>query len=61
MTNVAQTVSLLSQMGVFNEDLIREFVEAANSSAALHSAATQAKHETHSTQALHHVLETCRA
>ena len=41
MTNVAQTVSLLSQMGVFNGELIREFVQAANSSAALHNAATQ--------------------
>ena len=40
MPDVAQTVSLLSQMGVFNVELIREFVEAANSSAALHNAAT---------------------
>ena len=39
---MAHTLSVLCEMGIFNDELIREFVEAANSCAALQSARSEA-------------------
>ena len=39
---MAHTLSVLCEMGIFNDELIREFVVAANSSAALQSAHSEA-------------------
>lgn len=41
--DVVHALSLLSEMGVFNDELISEFVEAANSSAALKDAVSEAE------------------
>ena len=41
--DVVHSVSLLSEMGVYNDELITEVIAAANSSTALESAASEAE------------------
>ena len=43
MIELMHALSLLTEMGVFNDELISEFVEAANSSSALKDAVSEAE------------------